>query len=347
MAEAIDGVIVTQDGDFVGCAAPTSWQAGKARDAIARTCQWDRPPHPSSDQLFEHLKRTANEKNNQRDQPESTAVADALAKGTHKIQSRYTVAYVQHAPMEPRSAVAEWDDGKLTVWTGTQQPDRVHRELCEVFRLPSGSVRLLVPDTGGGFGGKHTGEAAVEAARLAKAAHRPVSLRWTREEEFSWAYFRPAGLIEVAASVEASGNLLAWDFTNYNSGGSAIESPYRVPHAQTRFVGCDAPLRQGSYRALASTANTFARESAMDELASMAEIDPLEFRLQNLDDGRLKDVLHAAAEKFRWTDRRSRRIKNRGVGLACGTEKGSFVAACAEVEVVDGDARVVEICQSL
>lgn len=346
VAEAIDGVVVVRDGDFIGCAAPTSWQAGRARDAISRTCQWDRPPHPSSDQLFEHLKRTANEGENQRDRSRRGDVTEAIARGTHKIESRYTVAYLQHAPMEPRAAVADWDDRKLTVWTATQQPARVHSELCQVFRLPSESVRLIVPDSGGGFGGKHTGEAAVEAARLAKAAQRPVSLQWTREEEFTWAYFRPAGVIEVKASLDDSGNLLAWDFTNFNSGGSAIETPYRVPHGQTRFVGCDAPLRQGSYRALASTANTFARESAMDELSGLAEMDPLEFRLRHLDDGRLKDVLRAAAERFRWPQRRGQRIKNRGIGLACGTEKGSFVAACVEVEVVDGSTRIVEICQA-
>jgi isoquinoline 1-oxidoreductase len=204
---------------------------------------------------------------------------------------------------------------------------------------------VIVPDAGGGFGGKHTGEAAIEAARLAKAVHRPVSLRWTREEEFSWAYFRPAGVMEVAASVDGSGRLVAWDFTNYNSGGSAIETPYRVPHRRTRYVGCDAPLRQGSYRALASTANTFARESAMDELAHLAKIDPLDFRLRHLDDGRLKDVLRAAAERFGWSQRRRQPAKNRGVGLACGTEKGSFVAACAEIEVRNGQTRVLEICQ--
>jgi isoquinoline 1-oxidoreductase len=292
--------------------------------------------------LFEHLKRTADDRENL-NRPED--VARAMAGGADQIENRYTVAYVQHAPMEPRAAVAEWDGGKLTVWTGTQQPARVQSELCEAFRLPPAAVRVIVPDTGGGFGGKHTGEAAVEAARLARAAQRPVSLRWTREEEFSWAYFRPAGVIEVAASVDDSGRLTAWDFVNYNSGGSAIETPYQVPHRRTRFVNCDAPLRQGSYRALASTANTFARESAMNELALLANTDPVEFRLRHLDDGRLKDVLVAAADRFRWSERRGPPIKDRGIGIACGTEKGSFVAACAEVEVIDGKSRVVEICQ--
>ena len=192
--------------------------------------------------------------------------------------------------MEPRAAVAEWADGKLTVWTGSQQPMRVRGELMEAFRLSAENVRVIVPDTGGGFGGKHTGEAAVEAARLAQAAGKPVSLRWTREEEFVWAYCRPAGLIEVEAGVDAAGKLTAWSFTNYNSGGSAIDTPYHVPHGKTQFLAADSPLRQGSYRALASTANTFARESAMDELAAQAGVDPLQFRLANLPEGRLRDV---------------------------------------------------------
>ncbi len=86
---------------------------------------------------------------------------------------------------------------------------------------------------GSGYGGKHTGEAAVEAARLAKAAGKPVKVVWTREEEFTWAYFRPAGVIEVTAGAKNDGTLTAWEFHNYNSGASALGTPYDVanqPH---------------------------------------------------------------------------------------------------------------------
>ncbi|MEX2287423.1 MAG: molybdopterin cofactor-binding domain-containing protein [Planctomycetaceae bacterium] len=346
-AQAMHDVTVVRDGEFVGCAAPTSWQAAKAVNAVAQKAEWERPPHPSSEQLFTRLKETGRKDGGgRRGSREWGDVEKALADASKKFSAEYTVAYIQHAPMEPRAAVAEWTDGRLTVWTGTQQPARVYRELCESFRLADDQVRVIVPDTGGGFGGKHTGEAAVEAARLAKAAGKPVHLQWTREEEFTWAYFRPAGLIEVQAGIDPSGKLVGWDFTNYNSGGSAIATPYTVPNGRTRFVESDSPLRQGSYRALASTANTFARESAMDELVELAATDPLEFRLQHLEDGRLKDVLRAAAEKFDWPRRRADRVPNRGVGLACGTEKGSYVAACADVEVVDGTIRVLHVCQA-
>jgi CO/xanthine dehydrogenase Mo-binding subunit len=342
-AQAMEGVTVVRDGAFVGCTAKSSWQAEKAIDAIAATAKWATTPQPSSDEVFEHFKKTADERPRTDDWGDGAAAIERAAK---KLEASYTIAYIQHAPMEPRSAVAEWQDGKLTVWTGTQQPARVQSELSSAFRLPSDRVRVIVPDTGGGFGGKHSGEAAVEAARLAKAAGRPVSLRWTRNEEFTWAYCRPAGLIEVRAGLDDDGKLLAWDFANYNSGESALGTPYEVPHGRTRFFATNSPLRQGSYRALASTANTFARESAMDELAALANTDPLEFRLKHLPNGRLKDVLNAAAERFSWKVRREDRREHRGIGLACGTEKGSFVAACADVEMVDGKPKIASICQA-
>jgi isoquinoline 1-oxidoreductase len=348
-AEKMEGVAVVRDGNFVGCAATTSWLAGKAIEAIAATATWESPPQPSSDELFEHFKKHATTEGQGWPRPRRDQWGDGPEKiidAAQKIDVAYTVAYIQHAPMEPRAAVAEWTDGKLTVWTGSQQPSRVQSELSASLRVPQDRVRVIVPDTGGGFGGKHSGEAAVEAARLAKAAGKPVSLRWTREEEFTWAYCRPAGLIEVKAGLDGDGRLAVWDFTNYNSGESALSTPYETPHGRTQFLAADSPLRQGSYRALASTANAFARESAMDELAELAKADRLEFRLAHLKEGRLKDVLAAAAKKFGWSERRKSVGANRGVGLACGTEKGSFVAACAEVEVVDGKPKVLSICQA-
>jgi isoquinoline 1-oxidoreductase len=345
-AAALPGVTVVRDGEFVGCTAASSWMATKAVEMLADGARWETPQQVSSDVLFDHLKRTAQPSRRSRDDVWGEG-AGPLASAATPFRESYTVAYIQHAPMEPRAAVAEWTGGHLTVWTGSQQPSRVRGELAEVFRIPEERVRVIVPDTGGGFGGKHTGEVAVEAARLAKAAGRPVSLRWTRQEEFTWAYFRPAGLIEVQAGLDDSGKLLVWDFTNYNSGGSAIQTPYQVPHGRTRFLSSDAPLRQGSYRALASTANTFAREIAMDELAAKAGRDPLEFRLSHLEDGRLRNVLVAAAERFGWSHRRQQpRGAGRGIGLACGTEKGSFTAACAEVEVAEGTIHLRHICQA-
>ena len=180
----------------------------------------------------------------------------------------------------------------LTVRQSTRRIDAVRDELAEAFHIPEKNVRVIVPDTGSGYGGKHTGECAVEAARLAKAAGKPVKLQWTREEEFTWAYFRPAGVIDVRAGVRSDGTLLAWEFQNYNSGPAAINIYYNVANQRIQFHPTSAPpLRQGSYRGLAATANHFARESAMDEIAHAIGLDPLEFRLKNMTDPRLRAVV--------------------------------------------------------
>ncbi len=297
-AEELPGVKVVHDGDFVGVVAPTALAAEEALTAIR--AQWKSTPQISSNELFAHLKQRAGAsrggfgRSSDAGQPKSTPTPDAVM-----LQATYTVTYIAHCPLEPRAAVAEFADGKLTVWTGTQRPFGVRGELAEALGMPAESVRVIVPDMGSGYGGKHTGEAAVEAARLAKAAGKPVKVVWTREEEFTWAYFRPAGVIDVSSAATKDGKLISWEFHNYNSGGSAIRSPYDVPQ-RSEFHQSDSPLRQGSYRALAATANHFARESHMDELAHELHLDPLAFRLKNLKDERLRAVLEAASRQFDW-----------------------------------------------
>lgn len=340
-ARAMKEVVVVEDGEFVGVAAPTTFRARQALEAIAQTAKWEPAPHPSSREVFDYLRNRA-----QGETP-SNPFADELARAHRVLRQTYQVAYVQHAPLETRVALAEWNDGRLIVWTGTQNPFGYHRELAGAFSLPNDRVRVIVPDFGSGFGGKHTGEVAVEAARLARAAGRPVSLKWTREEEFTWAYFRPAAVIDVEASLNDRGVLTSWHFVNINSGGAAVDTPYRIDKARCRFVRSDSPLRQGSYRTLAATANNFARESFMDELAAAAGADPLEFRLAHLEHPRLRAVLEEAAKRFDWRRRVRQREPDLGVGLACGTEKGSYVAACAEVGVNRAQKQIVvrRVCE--
>jgi nicotinate dehydrogenase subunit B len=325
-AEAL-GATAVRDGEFIGVIGATSHAAARALEAVK--ADWKTAPQPaSSKDLFERLKKEG--------QGRDGEIDGLLKTSDARLEKTYTIAYIAHAPLEPRAAVAEWSDGKLTVWTGTQQPFRVRGELAKAFGVGEDRVRVIVPDTGSGYGGKHTGEAALEAARLAKAAGKPVKLAWTREEEFTWAYFRPAGVIDVLAGAAKDGTITAWEFHNYNSGGSSIKPPYEIARQKTQFHAAPSPLRQGSYRALAATANSFARETAVDELARELKIDPLAFRLKNLKEARLRAVLEAAAERFGWTKR-----EGTGFGLACSIDKGSFVATCAQVRVDGGRIKVV------
>jgi isoquinoline 1-oxidoreductase len=342
-AEKLPGVTVVRDGNFVGVAAPSADIASRAVASIH--AEWKAEPQPSNKELFEQLKKTGTEGEDPTgddSRHETGSVEKALASAEHRLQQTYTIAYIAHAPLEPRAALAQWSGDSLTVWTGTQRPFGVRSELAEAFRIPEERVRVLMPDTGSGYGGKHTGEAAIEAARLARAAKRPVKLVWTREEEFTWAYFRPAGVIEVTGGVGGDGAITAWEFHNYNSGSAGIRTYYNIANQRIEFHAAHSPLRQGSYRALAATANHFARESFMDELAHAVNMDPLDFRLKNLKNVRLRAVFEAAAKKFGWGRAKG---AGHGFGMGGGFEKSGNVATCAEVAVdrTSGDVKVVRV----
>src|ERR1051326_252965 len=329
-AEAMTGVKVVVDGNFIGVAAPDPQTAIKAANAVV--ADWQSTPQPANAELFELLRKPANNGGGrERGLRPQGSIADGLAKADKKLASTYTVEYIAHAPLEPRAAVAEWNGDKLTVWTGTQRPFGVRGELAEAFHIPEDKIRVIVPDTGSGYGGKHTGECAIEAARLARAAGKPVKLVWTRVEEFNWAYFRPAGVIDIKSGVKADGTITAWDFHNYNSGSAGIQIKYDIPNTDIQFHESNSPLRQGSYRGLAATANHFARECHIDELANAVKMDPLEFRLKNIKEQRLRAVLEAATKSFGWG--KTRPVNDHGFGLACGFEKGSYIATCAEIGI--------------
>ncbi|HKF22742.1 MAG TPA: molybdopterin cofactor-binding domain-containing protein [Candidatus Angelobacter sp.] len=345
-AEKLADVKIVRDGDFVGLTAPDPEIAAGAVDLIK--AQWNAPQQISEAALFDSLRQGSETGSAGRGSNRETgSVGTAMASAAKTLSQTYTVAYIQHAPLEPRAALAEWQDNKLTVWTGTQRPFAVREELASAFHIPLDQVRVIVPDTGSAYGGKHTGDAAVEAARLAKAAGKPVKLVWTREEEFTWAYFRPAGVIDVKSGIAADGTLTAWEFHNYNSGPAAIGTPYSVANQKIEFHPAkNPPLRQGSYRGLAATANHFARESAMDELAALAAMDTLKFRLKNMTDTRLRDVFNAAAQAFGWGEQPA--TPTRGFGIAGGFEKGGYLATCAEVAVdrKSGGVKIVRVVQS-
>ena len=343
-AKAIAGVVIVRDGDFIGAAAPTEREAQNAVASIR--AQWKEIPQISNKELFAYLKEKASSSSEARHRNEKGSVNNGLASAAHRLDATYTVAYIAHAPLEPRAAVAEWTGGKLTVWTGTQRPFAVRDDLAAVFHIPESNVRVIVPDTGSAYGGKHTSDAALEAARLSRAAGRPVKVVWTREEEFTWAYFRPAGVIEVKSGLAPDGTLAAWEFHNYHSGSSGIETPYDVSNQRTEYHPVSLLLRSGSYRGLAATANHFARETHMDGLARLAQMDPLEFRRKNLSDPRLRTVLDGAAKSFGWPRKKTQ--EGQGFGLAAGFEKGSYVASCAEVAVdrTSGAVRIVKMVEA-
>lgn len=323
-AKLSSAINIIQEKGFIGITAPDPQTAA---NALARIdAKWDTTPQPSKANIFKYLKDKSRQSNNGKENKD--AAEKAFAAATIQVKQNFEIQYIAHVPLEPRAALAIWEKGQLTVWTGTQRPFGVQEELAEAFSLSKENIRVIMPDTGSAYGGKHSGEAALEAAILAKAVGKPVKVVWTREEEFKWAYLRPGGLIEVAASAGKDGTITSWEFHNYNSGNAGIDTPYTTASEHIQYHPSDTPLKQGSYRGLAATANVFAIESVMDDLARELKIDPLTFRLNNIKDERLKNVLQTAAAKFGW---KKEKKAGHGYGIGCGFVKNSYIAICAEV----------------
>jgi isoquinoline 1-oxidoreductase len=341
-AGALADVHIVVDGDFVGVVAPDARRAHAAIDAVDAT--WSSVDAVAEAELETFLRTHPVEGHSWSGAVahESGDVDAALESAAVSLTTTYTCAYIAHAPMETRAAVAAWSGDRLTVWTATQRPFGTRDALANALSIDEAAIRVVVPDSGTGFGGKHEPDVAIAAARLARDAGAPVKVHWTREEEFTHAYFRPAAVIDVRAGATSDGNLTAWDFVNINSGGAALGTPYDVPSRRVRYQPAASPLRQGSYRALAATANNFARESAMDELAHELRVDAKAFRLQHLTDERLAAVLEGATAEFEWDDR-PQPEPGYGSGLALGCEKGGRVASCVSVQVNNGDVRILRI----
>ena len=326
---AVEGVTVVHEGSFVGVVAATP---GQARRALARAKpEWDLPDTPDEADLDSHLRDHSIEDEGWEGgfHQESGDVGRALTTAQVRVDATYRTAFIAHAPMETRAAVAEWtDDGRLTIWTGTQVPFGVRESVSAALAIPEAAVRVIVPDFGGGFGGKHAGEVALEAARLARAARSPVKVRWSREDEFRHGYFRPAAVIDIRAGADRDGRLTAWQMTNINAGSFGLAGPYEVLNQRLDYQAADAPLRQGSYRALAATANHFARESAMDEVAARPRDRPARASAGPPRRRAPRGGLREVAERIEWTRERDPGV---GLGIAGGIEKDARVATAVEL----------------
>jgi isoquinoline 1-oxidoreductase len=348
LAERLPGVArVVRDADLVAVLAETDEDAARGLELLQARWQ-EEPDQPSHLDMPELLKRTG------RDEfvtQEAGSLDEGFRAADHVLEAAYYVPYVSNVPMEPRAAVATWEDGRLTVWAGTQRPFGIRSELAQHFGMEEQDVRVIAPEVGGGFGSKSPYWPAIEAARLAKIAGRPVRVAYTRAEEMTWATVRPAALIEVKSGFTNDGKLLAWEWRGYHAGDRPFlgrrgsETPYDVPNVKVMNYTSDSPLRSGSYRSLGGAANHFARESHMDEIAAAAGLDPVELRLRNLSHPRFRRVLEAAARRFGWSAGES--PTRRGIGAAIGLDVGSYVGMCLELDIQGSEVRVKRVAAAL
>ena len=332
-AERVTGVQVVRDGDLVAVLHPYPDVAQQALASIK--AQYDLPQTGVNDHtIFEHLLKNA----------PSPVVADQAGdvqmgekKAATIVEETYLNSYVAHAPMETHTALAHFENGKLTVWASTQSPFGVQSQVAEAVGLSAEKVRVITPFVGGGFGGKSASAQAIEAARLAKMTAKPVMVMWSREEEFFFDTFRPAAVVKIRSGLDQDGSVAFWDFHVYFAGQRGCENFYEIPHhrelvyGEWRIAPGIHPFAVGPWRAPAANTNVYARELHLNLMAAAAGQDPLDFRLRHLKDRRMRSVLEAVAQKFGYTP--AKPPSGRGFGIACGIDAETAVAAMAEVVV--------------
>jgi nicotinate dehydrogenase subunit B len=336
-AERMPGVRVLRDGNLVAVLHASPDQARKALGLVKATFEGT-PPALDDVTIRRHL---ASKSASGKVSVQEGDLKAAEARTTTPVEAEYFNAYVAHAALEPHAALAQWKDGRMTVWAGVQAPFRVKAQVAEALKLPAQQVRIITPHIGGAFGGKAAGPQAVEAARLALKAGAPVQVVWDRQEEFFLDTFRPAALVKIRSGLDSAGRIAFWEHAVSGTSDREAEIGYEIPARRVSATGDGGdlgttatglhPFPTGAWRAPGANTNVFARESHMDLLAAQAKMDPLAFRLRHLTDKRVIRVLEAAAERFGWVAGAT--PSGRGVGVACGSWRGTLVAAMAEVAV--------------
>jgi isoquinoline 1-oxidoreductase len=330
-AKAMDGVTVVERDDLV---AVLHADPERAREALATVkAEWEKPAAAfDTESVGDYFVKNAGDGEVRKSNGDvSTAPANAM-------RSTFRSGYLAHAPMEPHTALAEWKEGKMTVWASTQSPFGARTRIARVLGLDEKNVRVITPFVGGGFGGKSPTEQGVEAARLAQITGKPVQVMWTRCEEFFFDTFGPAAVVKISSAVDGEGKITHWDYDVYAAGDRSAEILYDVPNMRLRtFMSRNSPggklhpFATGPWRAPGAGTNVFAKESQIDIMAAAAKIDPLEFRLRNATDPRLIRVLKAAADAFGW--KAAPGPSGQGRAIAVSADAGTYCALAAEVAV--------------
>jgi nicotinate dehydrogenase subunit B len=345
-AARLPGVVVVNEGGMVAVLAPDPEAAEKALALVK--ADFDVPGPAFDDKtVFAHLLSVAG---GGEEREKKGDLAEGEKKSVSLFEGKYVNGYGAHAPIETHTALARLEDGTMTVWSSTQTPFPNQQAIALAIGFAKENVRVITPFVGGGFGGKSAGLQAIEAAKLAKLTGKPVQVCWSRAEEFFLDSFRPAAVVRIRSGIDGAGRICLWDYQVYAAGSRSSEQFYDVPNNLIRTYGrwgSETPkmhlFATGPWRAPGANINVFARESQIDAMAAKAKVDPLEFRLNNTTDKRMRRVLEAAAGRFGW--KKAVAPSSRGVGVACGIDAGTYVALMAEVRVgaATGSVKVVRI----
>jgi nicotinate dehydrogenase subunit B len=367
--KAMPGVVaVVRDGSFLGVVAEREEQAIKAQTALAKSAKWTLGPElPDPAKIYDILMALPSD---------DTVISEKqapLPEGGKVIEATYHRPYMSHGSIGPSCAVAEFKDGKMTVWTHSQGIFPLRGNLVMGLKMQPADVRCISAEGSGCYGHNGADDVGFDAALLARAVPgRPVRVQWMRADEFGWEPFGPAMTMKLKAAL-AGGKIADWNYEVWSNthstrpsepgGNNLLASWYLAepqqpapPHAIPQPAGGGdrnavplydfprqrvvhhlvkpMPIRVSALRTLGAYANVFAIESFLDELALEAGADPLAFRLAHLKEPRARAVIEAVAKKAGWKEgEKGDGRRGRGLAFAKYKNLAVYVAVVAEIEV--------------
>ncbi len=354
-AKAMPGVEkIIPLGNGVAVVANTTWAAFQAAEAI--TFDWAPAAYPASSADLKAQITAAFTDDGLDATPRDDGDISTLT--TPALEVEYSVPHLAHATMEPMQATAHLDNGKLTIWVGTQAPGLARSAVATATNLPSDSVEIITTTMGGGFGRRAEVDASVYAAQVAAAMPgTPVLVTWSREEDMTHDMYRPMAIGRIRAGLTEDGQISAFDFStaapsimaslsgrlglpaagpDATLAQAAWEQPYTFPAYRIRAYRAAPGVPLGFWRSVGASQNTFFHESAVDELARLAKLDPLEFRLRHITHDPSRKVLEAVADMSGWATPRP----GRALGLAFAISFGTPTAEVVEVEDTPDGIRI-------
>jgi isoquinoline 1-oxidoreductase subunit beta len=352
-ASAIEGVRqIVQIPTGIAVIADNFWAAQKGRDAL--TIDWYNGEHENIDSkaIFDDYSKLSTKKGLV--VKEKGNVNDSLKRATRSIDAEYTFPFLAHAPMEPLNCTVKISGDRCEVWAGTQAPRQRQAEVAEFLGLKPEQVLFHTPHLGGSFGrrGTFSGDWILEAVHIAKASGKPIKLVWTREDDIKGGHYRPFYLHRVNISIGADGHPLAWqhrivgqslftgtpleqyivqngiDYSSVTTGGPYSDS---FPDFSFELITTKLGVPVSSWRSVGNTHTAFVMETLIDELATTANIDPVDYRRKLFQNApRHLASLNLAAQKADWfkplEDGKFR-------GIAVHEAMGSYVSQVVEISL--------------
>ena len=372
------GVKVVWQKDFLGVVAEKEWDAIRAADKLKVEWSNATPSFPETAAIYDHIRKAPVRK---RDEGKPVGnIDEAIRSAARVVEAEYEWPFQSHASMGPACALVEIKDGQATCWTGSQKSHFVRDGVADMLGLPPDKVRAIWVPGPGAYGRNDAGDAAMDAAVLAKATGRPVRLQYTRDQGTGWDPKGPASIHRARAAIDASGNVIGYDFLSKGFSridvlmneskaadtlaghllGAALKVndgfgvPAEVYEFASKRVAWEtiaplleraSPLRSAHLRDPVGPQIHFASESFMDEVAHAVGADPVEFRLKHLKAPRDIAVIKAAAERAKWQTRTSPRKDQTGNtvsgrGIAYSQRNGTVCAVIAEVDVDRANGKI-------